>query len=254
MNEWPQGVDRISLETVDSTMSEARRRASDIFMPTWIHALQQTAGTGRRGRAWDTGAGNFSATLVIRPKAEPAQLALRSFVASLALFDALQAVTGRVDIFTLKWPNDVLLHGGKLAGILLETIPSGLLIGVGVNLETLPPADVLEPHALPPKTLHMETGVKVQPDAFLDVLAPSFQRWETQMTTYGFEPIREAWLQKAANIGKPVRALVGSEVVKGTFTTVDGQGALVLDTVQGHRAISAGDVHFNEGAHDAASH
>jgi len=254
MSNWPLGVDRITLETVDSTMSEARRRASDIVIPTWIHAFQQTAGTGRRGRAWDTGVGNFSATLVIRPNAEPAQLALRSFVASLALFDALQAVTGRANIFTLKWPNDVLLRGGKLAGILLETIPDGLIIGIGVNLKSLPPADILEPYALPPKSLKMETGVQIQPDAFLDALAPAYQHWETQMQTYGFEPIRNAWLAKAANIGKPVRALVGSEAITGTFATVDAQGALILDTAQGRRTISAGDVHFNEGTHDAAGH
>ena len=157
MMDWPRGVDHIALDTVESTMTEARNRASVLSCPTWISAKCQTAGTGRRGRAWDTGAGNFSASLIYRPKGEPADLALRSFVAALALFDALEALSGRADIFTLKWPNDVLLRGGKLAGILLESQPDGLIVGIGVNLKTPPPVDVLEPRALPPKTLLAET-------------------------------------------------------------------------------------------------
>ncbi len=254
MIDWPHNVGRITLDTVDSTMSEARRRASDISAPTWIHAQTQTAGTGRRGRAWDTGHGNFSASLLMRPKGAPADLALRSFVAALALFDTLVAVTGRADIFTLKWPNDVLLRGGKLAGILLETVPNGLVIGVGVNLKTLPRAGVLEPKAVSPKSLQAETNVAIQPVDFLDILAPSFARWEVQMATYGFAPIRTAWLAQAANLGRPVRAQVGGEAVHGTFTTIDEQGALVLETAKGLRKISAGDVHFNEEWQNAAGH
>ena len=254
MNDWPHGVDRITLETVDSTMAEARRKASDISGPTWIHARTQSAGTGRRGRAWDTGKDNFSASLLIRPSGKPADLALRSFVAALALFDTLVAITGRSNIFTLKWPNDVLLRGGKLAGILLETVPNGLVIGIGVNLKTLPPADILEPNAVPPKSLLAETNVAIQPNAFLDILAPNFARWEAQMATYGFAPIRTAWLAQAANLGKPVWAQVGGETVHGTFTTIDELGALVLETTRGLRKISAGDVHFNEEPQNAAGH
>jgi len=247
MSDWPHGVNRITLEVVDSTMAEARRRASDITAPTWIHALTQTAGTGRRGRAWDTGKGNFSASLLMRPVAPPPQMALRSFVAALALYDALVATTGRADIFTLKWPNDVLLRGGKLAGILLETVPDGLIIGIGVNLKTLPPAAILEPHAVAPKTLLAETGVAIQPEAFLEALAPALARREEQMATYGFEPIRANWLKHAANLGQAVRAQVGNQAIRGTFTTLDENGALVLQTAQGLREISAGDVHFEGG-------
>ncbi len=252
--DWPHGVDHIALDTVQSTMTEARQRASVLSCPTWITAKRQTAGTGRRGRAWDTGAGNFSASLMYRPVGAPTDLAQRSFVAALALFDALEAVSGRSDIFTLKWPNDVLLRGGKLAGILLESISNGLIVGIGVNLMSLPPQEVLEPRALPPKTLFAETGVSVTPDMLLEVLAPAYARWEQQITTYGFAPIRQAWLGKAANLGKTIHARVGTAQITGIFTTLDEGGAIVLETPQGRRAISAGDIFFDKETPDAAGY
>ncbi|MCP5088624.1 MAG: biotin--[acetyl-CoA-carboxylase] ligase [Rhodobacteraceae bacterium] len=259
MQTWPEGVDRIVLNSVDSTMSEVRRRAGELSAPTWVLSHQQTKGTGRRGRAWDTGKGNFSASLLLRPNAGPQALALRSFVAALALFDALVGVTGREDLFALKWPNDVLLRGGKLAGILLETLPQpgnrlDLIVGIGINLKSLPPSQVLQPGAIAAKSLKAETGLEVTPLDFLAALAPTFDRYETQMQTYGFEPIRNAWLNRAANLGAVVTARIGNEEITGTFETVDETGALVIQTAQGRRCIAAGDVFFNEGTAHAAGH
>ncbi len=259
MQNWPEGVGRIDLDSVDSTMAEVRRQAGELPAPLWILSREQTKGTGRRGRVWETGAGNFSASLLMRPKAEPSQLALRSFVAALALFEALVTVTGREDIFALKWPNDVLLRGGKLAGILLESMPEsgggiGLIVGIGVNLKTLPEADALESRAVPPKSLAAETGITVSPADFLNALAPAFARWENQLQTYGFTPIRTAWLTRAANLGLPITARVGNEEITGTFDTVDDSGALVLQASNGRRCIAAGDVFFSEGTADAAGH
>ena len=247
-DQWPEGVDRIILDSVDSTMAEVRRRADHLVAPVWILAREQTRGTGRRGRVWHSAEGNFSASLLLRPGVEPPQLGLRSFVAALALFDALVAVTGRTDIFALKWPNDVLLRRGKLAGILLESLPGagtcGLIVGIGVNLTSAPGADQLEPGAEPPKSLMAETGATVTSDAFLDALAPAFARWEDQLQTYGFAPIRAAWLALAANRGQQMTARVGSQEYKGRFETVDEAGALILKTPEGRRAIAAGDVFF----------
>jgi BirA family biotin operon repressor/biotin-[acetyl-CoA-carboxylase] ligase len=113
---WPEGYGLTVLASVDSTMAEAARRAPTLAGPGWILALRQTAARGRRGRAWVMPPGNFAATLVYRPPGGPAEHALRSFAAALALADALDALTGRPDAVALKWPNDVLLHGGKLAG------------------------------------------------------------------------------------------------------------------------------------------
>ena len=142
---------------LDSTNAEALRRAAagDVG-PRWILARRQSAARGRRGRAWAMLPGNFAATLLARP---PGPLALRSFVAALGLYDAMVAATGRPELFALKWPNDVLLSGGKLAGILLESGAAGTLaVGIGVNLAAAPAAETLEPGAVTPVSLKGATG------------------------------------------------------------------------------------------------
>lgn len=241
---WPEGVGRSVLPSVDSTMSEAARVAASSTFPQWILALEQTAAHGRRGRPWVNPVGNFSATLVMYPSEPPELVALRSFVAALALHDAFVAVTGRTDPFALKWPNDVLLNGGKVAGILLERGASHLAIGVGVNLVEAPVPAEVEEGAMAPVSLAHETGALVQPEEFLDQLAPAFAQWETQFTTYGFAPIREAWLNRAARLGEPIRARTMSETHHGTFETVDAFGNLVLATSKGKLSIPAAEVYF----------
>ncbi|MDJ0824874.1 MAG: biotin--[acetyl-CoA-carboxylase] ligase [Rhodobacter sp.] len=244
MPNWPDGYDRIVLDATDSTMAEAARRAPDLAGPTWILALHQTAARGRRGRVWVNPPGNFAATLVMRPTEPPDRIALRSFVAALALFDAFTAVAGDDAPFALKWPNDVLLQGGKVAGVLLENHPPHLSIGVGVNLADAPSADAVEPEAARPVALAPETGARVGPEDFLAVLAAAYAAWETRFTTYGFAPIREAWLARAAKLGQPITARTGAETIAGLFETVDNSGALVLNTAKGRRAIPAADVYF----------
>lgn len=244
---WPQGTARIVLAEVDSTLNEAARRIDTLRGPAWILALHQTAARGRRGRAWVHPAGNFAATLVLPGPLQPATAALRSFVASLALYDAFADATGRPGSFALKWPNDVLLNGGKVAGMLLETIgPRGdaLSIGIGVNLAQAPGADQVEPGAVSPVSLLSETGVSVSPADFLDLLAPAYARYEAQFITYGFAPIRTAWLDRAARLGEQITARLPAEAVTGRFDTVDEQGQLVLSTPQGLRRIAAADVFF----------
>ena len=244
---WPQGTARIVLAEVDSTLNEAARRFDTLRGPTWILALNQTAARGRRGRGWVHPLGNFAATLVLPGPIAPATAALRSFVASLALYDAFAAATGRPGSFALKWPNDVLLNGGKVAGMLLETLgPRGdaLSIGIGVNLAQAPGADQVEPGAVRPVSLVSETGVSVSPADFLDLLAPAYARYEAQITTYGFAPIRTAWLDRAARLGTQITARLPAEAISGRFDTVDEQGQLVLSTPQGPRRIAAADVFF----------
>ena len=217
--------------------------------PEWILAHSQTAARGRRGRAWANPPGNFAATLVMHPTEPPETVAQRSFVAALALFDTLVGLTGRAEAFALKWPNDVLLNGGKVAGILLESIGSGqgvrhLAIGIGVNLAHAPSPDQVEPGALRPVALADETGVTVDPETCLAMLAPAYATWEQRFVTYGFAPIRQAWLARAARLGQPITARTPSETLAGTFETVDASGALVLKTATGRRAIPAAEVHF----------
>ncbi|KIC20956.1 biotin--[acetyl-CoA-carboxylase] ligase [Leisingera sp. ANG-Vp] len=246
---WPAGYGKRVLAEVDSTLNEAARIADDLAGPEWILALRQTQGRGRRGRDWKDPKGNFAATLVMRPEGAPDQAALRSFVAALAVYDACVAVTGRSEGLSLKWPNDVLMKGGKLAGILLESAGRGqgvnhLFVGIGVNLVETPMQEWLEPGAVYPVSLMAETGVQVDPETFLEAVADAFARYEQQFSTYGFEPIRTAWLERAAKLGEVITARTAASETEGTFETVDASGNLVLNTAKGRVSIPAADIYF----------
>lgn len=245
---WPERYDRIVLDETDSTMAEARHRAADVRAPTWIMARTQTDARGRRGRAWANPEGNFAATLLCRPDAGPAEAALQSFTAALALHDALAAFAGPAAL-ALKWPNDVLLNGGKVAGILLESAGHGprvdwLAIGIGVNLRAAPAASEVEPGSPRPVSLAGEGGTDPGQDAFLGRLAACFARHEDTFRTLGFDPVRRLWLSRAARLGETVIARTAREETTGIFETVDAEGRLVLRTPQGRRAIPAAEVFF----------
>jgi BirA family biotin operon repressor/biotin-[acetyl-CoA-carboxylase] ligase len=244
MADWPAGYTRHVFETLDSTLSEAARMAPTLTGPAWIMAVEQTAARGRRGRSWSTPRGNFAGTLIMRRRGSPADAALRSFVASLALREAFVAVTGQEEAFALKWPNDVLLNGGKVAGILLETLGDYLVIGIGVNLCHAPTPDQVEQGAVTPVSLLGATGVAVPPEVFLGALASAFARLEDQYTTYGFAPIRTAWLSHAARIGEVVTARTMRDETVGVFEDIDASGNLILSTAKGRVAITAADVYF----------
>jgi BirA family biotin operon repressor/biotin-[acetyl-CoA-carboxylase] ligase len=251
MRPWPAGIGREVHEVLDSTNAEAlRRAAAGEAGPLWIMARAQTAARGRRGRAWSAPAGNFGATLLMRPSGDAA---LRSFVAALGLFDAMVAVTGRPELFALKWPNDVLLGGGKLAGILLEAVNGGALaVGVGVNLATAPERSALEEGAVEPVSLREATGLAVGAEDFLDALAPAVAGWEDRLADEGFAPLRAAWLARAIRLGEPIVARMAGRTLEGRFETIDAGGALVLATEAGRVTLPAADISF--GSVDAARH
>lgn len=249
MSGWPDGYGRRVMAEVDSTNAEAARVAPGLTRPEWILGLRQTQGRGRRGRAWSDPEGNFAATLVLQPTESPEVVALRSFVAALALFDAVSMVTGRSEGLALKWPNDVLLNGGKLAGILLESLGTRggvahLAIGVGVNLGEAPEVDSLHEGALRPVALAEETGALVTPEEFLELLAARYAEREAAFVAEGFGTIREAWLMRAARLGEQIVARTGREEWRGTFETVDARGNLVITSDGERRAIPAAEVFF----------
>ncbi len=244
---WPQGVDLRRLDAVDSTNAEGARVAAGLSGPTWIVARRQSAGRGRQGRPWQHPAGNFAATLVLPVAGGPQQAAWRSFTAALALAEAVEALAGPQPGLGLKWPNDVLLDGGKLAGILLETAgPRGdrLLVGIGVNLIAAPPIDPDAPAAFPPVALAEAVGCLATPDQLLDALAPAMAAWETQLAQTGFDPVRRAFLARAVHHGGTITARTGTRALTGRFEDIDATGALVLATAQGRVSLAAADVFF----------
>lgn len=227
-------------------MAEAARIGPTIKAPTWILARHQTAAKGRRGKTWVHPAGNLAATLVYHPLCTPAVAAQRSFVAANALFETLALYTDRTHL-ALKWPNDVLLKGGKVAGILLETSGRGpfvdwLSVGIGVNLKAVP--EGVNDAAFAPISLKKVIGDNVTPQEFLVQLAVNYATQEGKLDKFGFDRIRRDWLSHAARLGEVITAKTGKEDISGTFDSIDKDGNLVLITGRGPRAIAAADIYF----------
>ncbi len=240
---WPEGYALIVRESCASTNAEAQALAAELDLPTWILAREQTAARGRRGAAWESPRGSFAASLAMRPTGTAGWAGLRSFLAANALFETLALYVQRSRL-AMKWPNDVLLDGGKVAGILLETVSKGgeidwLIIGIGVNLTTVP--GTVRDAAFPPVALDVED---VDAEGFLTRLAGFYATEEEILTRLGFDPIREKWLRHAARLGEVVTARTGREEVTGRFETLDEAGRLVLATPGGERRISAAEIFF----------
>ena len=236
----------LAFDEIDSTNAEARRRAeAGEAGPLWISAKRQTAGRGRRGRVWETGAGNLAATLLMVTDRSAREAAQLSFVAALAVADLASAYLPAERV-KVKWPNDVMVSGRKLAGILVEsgTREQGglwLAIGVGVNLASAPvAADRLattiahETQTPPPEAADALAG-----------LADAFSEWLLRWDARGFAPIAEAWTERAYGLGEICVAQLPGETLEGIAEGLDDDGALRLRGRDGRiRRITAGDVFF----------
>jgi BirA family biotin operon repressor/biotin-[acetyl-CoA-carboxylase] ligase len=240
---WPNGYGQVRFDELDSTNDEARRRAEGGEQgPLWISAARQTKGRGRRGKVWDAGQGNLAATLLLQPLAQAAVIGQLSFAAALAVAEMAQLFAPDISI-QVKWPNDVLGNGGKLAGILLESGETSggrwLAIGIGVNLASFPPGTEF------PATSLAQLGIAVpSSDEALTVLAAGFAHWYAVWMNEGFETVRTAWLARAGGLGKPIRARLPNTTRHGVFEGIDAAGALLLNEQGRVRAIAAGEVFF----------
>ena len=231
-------------DALDSTNEEAKRRASaGEEGPVWIVARARTAGRGRRGRAWTSQTGNLFTTGLFRVDAAPGRAAQLSFAAALAVGDLAVSAVDR-DQVRLKWPNDVLVEGRKVCGILLESgaHPKGglwLAAGIGVNLVSHPddserPATNLAAHG---RTFSVETAA--------DQIAQRFEHWREVWARDGFAPIRQAWLARVWGLGERCTVRLQNETLEGVFADLAEDGALRLDLNTGERRlVSAGDVFF----------
>ena len=239
------------LEETDSTNAEARRLAeAGESGPLWIVARRQSAGRGRRGREWLDETGNLSATLLTTLRRPPAEAAQLTFVAALAVADLID-VFAPSSLVTIKWPNDVMLAGDKVSGILIESGAHAngslwLAVGIGVNLARAPsgtdrPATALADH------LRGEITAVPTVEVAAATLAGTFAVWMDRWETLGFQPVLDAWTARAAGLDGPAVARLGHETVSGRAEGVDPDGALRLRLADGSlRLISAGDVFFGE--------
>ncbi len=232
----PDGWTLVALASVGSTNDEAARLA-EAGAPegTVVWSREQTGGRGRRGRHWASPIGNLYTSTVLPPACNAARAAELGFVAALAVADIVPA--GRE--VRLKWPNDVLVGGGKVAGILPESaIGQGgevehVVMGVGVNVGFAPQLpDMRYPGAA------LGGSVETALERFTAGLAARLSQWRRD----GFETVRAAWLAKAGPLGLEVDVKLGEELVRGRFAGLDCEGALLLDTPAGPRKIVAGEL------------
>lgn len=252
-----------AFDSIGSTNTEAlEAAAANDPGGIWFAALQQTAGRGRRGRQWESPYGNLAATLLIVPDADPTLTATLGFVAGVSMNRALSSILppGTVKIgvdgadgasnggrarIALKWPNDVLADGAKLAGILLEArkLDDGrhaIAIGFGVNA-------IAAPQGLPyPATSLVELGVSRSAqdvfEALSDAWVDTFGLWNDGR---GIGDVLAHWRASAAGIGAEVAVNQNGAIVRGIFETIDDAGRLIVRANDDSRiAITAGDVHF----------
>jgi BirA family transcriptional regulator, biotin operon repressor / biotin---[acetyl-CoA-carboxylase] ligase len=247
----PAGYTLSRHDEIDSTNEEAKRlAAAGSPGPVWIVADRQTAGRGRRGRAWTSPTGNLMCTLLLRPGCGPAEAGELSFVAGLALHDAASALLPDdvVQNVKLKWPNDLLIDGKKASGILLESESVGginvswLAIGIGLNLAHYP-----DDTPYPATSLKAESkGSSYPVERALTALAAAFDRWYAiWQQPGGFEAVRKAWLQRAQGVGEEITVRLADETLVGVFQDLSTEGALQLKLPTGEfLAITAGDVFF----------
>jgi BirA family biotin operon repressor/biotin-[acetyl-CoA-carboxylase] ligase len=210
---------------------------------TLVWALEQTGGRGRRGRVWASPPGNLYSSLILRPACPPEEAAQLGFIAALAIGDALAGIAPAGAAVALKWPNDVLLEGRKVAGILLESEigaerkPAFIVVGAGVNLVSSPSET-----EFPATFLLAESGVRVAPEIMLEAYAGAFAVWLRIWREEGFAPVRAAWRARAIAIGEPIRVRLDSATLCGRFADIDPQGALILEIGGERRRIPAGEV------------
>ena len=241
----PAGYRLVSCDTVGSTSDEARRlalAAAEEGTLVWAH--EQTAGRGRRGRAWASPPGNLYASLILRPRCPLDQAAQLGFVAALAVGDTLSSISkNRLDGLSYKWPNDVLLRGRKIAGILLESelaegeLPEFVILGVGINLASSP-----RDTEFPTTSMAEEDLGTFSPGAALEGFASHFQAWAGRWREEGFAPIRTAWRARAAALGEPIQVRLEPAILQGRFLDIDRHGALLLENAGKPRRISAGEI------------
>jgi BirA family transcriptional regulator, biotin operon repressor / biotin---[acetyl-CoA-carboxylase] ligase len=240
----PASYRQVFCDTVGSTSDEAKRLAREGAPEgTLVWALEQTAGRGRRGRVWSSPRGNLYLSLILRPACPLDRAAQLGFVAALAVGDAVHEVVPGLAGLACKWPNDVLVDGRKIAGILLEseTGQGGnlafLIVGVGINLVSGPPgaefpATSIAGEGYPPPT----------PQAALAAFARHFETWAQRWRQDGFAPVRDAWRARVLARGEQIRVRLETETLQGRFVDIDHQGTLLLETIGGLQRISAGDV------------
>jgi len=226
---------------IDSTNEACRLRAlAGEAAGLVIRADRQTAGRGRRGRSWNSPQGNLYASLLLRPTRPVSEAAALGFASVTAMGDVAEALLPTAAQVRHKWPNDLLINGRKASGVLLETQPGFLVLGIGVNIASHP-ADT----PYPATDLVAEGAASISPQALLErvlaAFAPLYDQWEAD----GFANLLPAWRRRAAGLGEAIEVRLERETLSGLFKDLEPDGTLRLALADGtERRIAAGDVYF----------
>ena len=247
-----------AFDQIGSTNAEAMARARDGERgPIWFVTPEQTAGRGRRQRAWIAPRGNLASSVLEVMDIQPAIASTLGFAAGLALESALQRLSVEANLrrgsdplkFTLKWPNDLVTGGQKLAGILLEAEAVAgnrlaVVVGIGTNV-------IAAPEGTPtPATSLAALGVHIGAEELFAALSDAWVEfrgiWDNGR---GFAEIRRLWLARAAGLGERIAIQTGSTTIAGIFDTIDEAGCLIVRTTEGKLLpIAAGEVYFGAAA------
>lgn len=241
----------LSYDELDSTNDEARRIAEGGGSHgAVIWAKRQTAGRGRMGRHWVSAEGNLFCSILLAPNCDTATASQLAFVTAVAAIDTLAPILADSGEITCKWPNDILVNGKKIGGILLESFETAdmtpgsnkmvrwVIAGIGINIDSSPDNTDI------PSTYLKEQGVeiisaKIVLSRFIHHFITTYDIWAKR----GFAPIRRKWLEHAFRKGEPIQVRLPKETHNGIFEGIDTTGKLLLKPASGKRlAISAGDV------------
>jgi BirA family biotin operon repressor/biotin-[acetyl-CoA-carboxylase] ligase len=229
---------------LDSTSTTLKQRAeAGEAAGLVIQALRQSAGRGRQGRGWESAAGNLYLSVLLRPDVPLREAPQWSFVAAVALAETLLPLLSEIARPSLKWPNDVLLHGGKLAGILVETgitADHGLdwiCIGIGVNITNKPNLPDRATSCLAEYLPNPPT-----PQALATALLQQLAHWHEARLRHGFAPIRDAWLRHGPAMGAAVSVRRDGALIEGAFAGLSPEGALMLAKGREVQLILAGEI------------
>lgn len=231
----------VRFDTIGSTSDEARRLAEIGAEPgTIVWALEQSSGRGRQGRTWSSPRGNLYCSVILRPDCSTARATELSFVAAVALADALAGLLPSDADIRLKWPNDVLVGGAKIAGLLLESASRTgeldyLVLGIGVNIVSSP-----EQVRYPATSLAAQ-GAVTDAENLLAKIFIQFDRWYARWQAEGLAPVREAWLARAFQLGETIELSCGTQTISGRFADLGAGGSLVLEQGGALTHITAGE-------------
>lgn len=233
---WQWSDYDILSSTNDKAKDMSKNASAERFVVT---AKQQTKGRGRRGRQWISREGNLFMSLALPlPIAKAGELI---FVVSLALLETIRQMKPNIDI-NLKWPNDVLVNGGKISGILLEKAEGEyIIIGIGVNIVASPK---LDGNLLYQAQSLSDAGVAADRISFMKAYLLQFNRNFSLWQEEGFAPLQEQWLKNACRLNETIQVRTEKNVREGIFRGVDDQGMLLLEEQGIINKIYAGDVFF----------